>query len=454
MEDPIDIGRRRELFVNHFLIDRLEGASLRLATPTRREVVFRIDGPNENVCTGYYNLVQDGAEILMYYRGCYPLADQSADGPTVEQTTNLARSRDGVHFERPALGVFESAGTTDNNLVWRGPQSHNLCAFLDANPAATPEGRFKAVGGSGKKSLYGLTSPDGIHWKLAGDQPLEIPGAFDSLNVAFWDAHTQRYRLFSRYWEDAHSVRAIQSCESEDFVHWTDPTPHQYADSAPWEHFYTNATVACPGAEHLLLSFPMRFIETRTLCTEGMDYPSNGVSDAVMMSSRDGVRWDRTFLEAWLRPGLDGCNWTHRNLMTAVGIVETGPDEWSMYVSEHYGWAGNCLRRVTLRPHGFASVSAGWAGGEMLTRPITFAGTTLRINYATSAAGEVAVELQDEAGRPIEGFALGEMEPMFGDELDAAVNWRGGADLTSLVGRTVRMRFALEDADLFALRTA
>lgn len=283
--------------------------------------------------------------------------------------------------------------------------------------------------------------------------PLDITGAFDSVNVAFWDPHAQCYRIFSRYFEDRPSggVRAIQSCLSDDFIHWTKPKPHVYAEGVPLEHFYTNATTPCPGAEHILLSFPKRFVPDRKRSTEGMDYPGGGLSDAVFISSRDGVHWDRTFMEAWIRPGLDQKNWTHRNCAPAVGILETASDEWSMYVSENYGWSTNRLRRVTIRPHGFASVHAGYHGGTMATRPLTFSGKTLRLNYATSAVGSVEVEIQDASGKPIEGFALSDMPPLYGDELDAAIQWKGG-DLSTLSDKPVRFRFVLKDADLFALR--
>src|SRR5204862_2023166 len=121
---------------------------------------------------------------------------------------------------------------------------------------------------------------------------------------------------------------------------------------------------------------------------------------AVFLSSRDGVNLDRTFLEAWVRPGLDERNWTQRSNMPAWGIVQLDPGEFSMYISEHYEWPDNRLRRITVRRHGFASVHAGASGGEFITRPVTFTGKNLILNYATSAAGIIQVEIQDEQGKP------------------------------------------------------
>ena len=230
----------------------LNGAALHLHSPIRREVVYQVSQPWDNACTGCYNLTQDGGRILLYYRGFYPIGADYADG-AASQTTNLAVSTDGIHFTHPELGLVEFNGTRKNNVLIQGHESHNFCVFLDGNPAADPAQRFKAVGGTGQSNLHGFASPDGLHWTPVKDGPLDVTGAFDSVNVALWDPHIGRYRLFSRYFDSTGDrVRAIQSCTSEDFIHWTPPQPHQYADDVPLEHFYTNATTPCPGAEHIL----------------------------------------------------------------------------------------------------------------------------------------------------------------------------------------------------------
>jgi len=457
----IDIGSRRELFVDDYLIDRLDGqARLKLHPPKREEVVFQVEGPLENACSGVYNvLVEHEGRYLLYYRGHYPLSKDEGDG-SKQQTANVAISEDGIHFERPELGILDLGDGGRNSVVWQGIQSHNLVAFHDTNPACIPEERFKAVGGTGKNNLYALYSPDGLHWRLAQEEPLAVPGAFDSANVAFWDGVVGKYRLFSRFFEEGRG-RAIQSCTSDDFIRWTEPVPHQYEEDAPVEQFYTNATTPVPGAEHILLSFPMRYVAERTTPVadiSAMDYPGTGsqgmagMTDAVIMSSRDGVHWNRPFPEAWLRAGLDERNWTHRNNCPAIGILPRCETEWSMYISEHYGWPDNRLRRLSLRPWGFASVNASHAGGTLVTRPLTFSGRELHINFSTSAVGSVTVEIQGDDGQPIPGYAIEDMEPIYGDCLDAAVAWSSGSDLSALAGRPVRLRFDLKDADLFALR--
>ena len=445
----IQLGARRELFVDHHLIDAMTDARLRLHPPERKNVVFSAAEPLENACTGCFNVVQHNNRVLIYYRGYHPVGFDLPAGWEQSQTANLLTSADGIHFERPSLGLVEADGSRDNNLLLRGYVGHNFCVCVD--PQAPPEQRFKAVGGSSKNNLQGFSSPDGLQWTPVREGPLDISGAFDSVNVPLWDPHAGCYRLFSRYLDETTGtgIRAIQSCTSDDFVHWSEPVPHRYAAGVPLEHFYTNATLPCPGAEHILLSFPMRFVPDRRKDTAGMDYETGGISDAVFMTSRNGIDWDRTFMEAWLRPGPDGRNWTHRNQTPAPGIVATAPDEWSLYASSHYGWSSNRLQRLTVRPWGFASLSAGYRGGECTTRPLILSGSTLHLNYATSAVGSMRVEVQNAEGAAIEGFALEDTEPLYGDALDAP--WP--ADFSALRGQTVRLRFVLQDADLFSIRS-
>lgn len=166
--------------------------------------------------------------------------------------------------------------------------------------------------------------------------------------------------------------------------------------AAPSEHLYANAAPPYFRAPQLYLAFPKRFLPDRK---SGEDVPTAGLSDAVFMSSRDGVRWDRRFLEAFVRPGRDPRDWVHRNRMVAAGVLPTGPDEISIYVSRHYTYPSAHLERMTLRTDGFVSVHADYRGGELLTRPLLIEGSKLVLNYATSAAGSLEVEVLDGEDR-------------------------------------------------------
>ena len=105
-----------------------------------------------------------------------------------------------------------------------------------------------------------------------------------------------------------------------------------------------------------------------------------------------------------------------------------------------------------MRLDGFVSVNAPLNGGEVATRPLLFSGDRLAINYSTSAAGSVRVEVQDAGGEAIEGFALGDAEEIYGDEIEQVVSWKNGSDISKLAGRVLRLRFVMRDADLYSFR--
>ena len=443
----LDIGSRLELFVDDYLIDRMEGISLDLHHPTPEEVAIEFNMPWEGNISGYVTVFRDGDIYRMYYRGAH--FDWDARKVTHEVTC-YAESRDGITWTKPELGLFEFGGSKANNIVWIGEESHNFTPFKDPNPDCPPEARYKAIGRV-KGGLRAFRSPDGIHWELIKEEPVITKGAFDSQNLAFWDSVRGRYVEFHR--GSYEGWRHIMTCTSDDFVHWTEPQWLDFGD-APLEHLYTNAITPYHRAPHILLGFPMRFVEDRKKVAE---HPYPGVSDGVFMTSRDGVRW-RRWLEAFLRPGQQKERWWQRNNMIAWGILVTRsdvpgtPDELSLYASENY-YVGPCrLRRFTLRMDGFASVHAPYSGGEFTTKPLIFQGRELVLNYSTSAAGSIKVELQDPDGRPIPNFGLEECEEIYGDEIEGMVSWRGGPDLGRLSGRPVRLRFAMEDANIYSLR--
>ena len=444
------IGSRRELFVDDWLIERFSGTELRLHSPTPQEIVLSFDAPWEGAVSFYATILEVEGEYRAYYRG-------QQDEKT-KAVVAVVTSTDGISWQRPNLGLIEWEDSRENNIVWNGPGSHNFAPFEDTNPAASPSQRFKAVGGSkvnDESVLMAFVSEDGYHWQPLQSEAIITDGAFDSQNLAYWDAYRGHYVAFYRDFRNLEGelerwtgIRSIKWATSTDFINWT---PGEWLDfgSAPLEHFYTNATISYFRAPHIYLSFPKRFLPEPKVVPE---HPSPGVSDGVFMSSRDGLHWDRTFMEAFLRPGRDRENWTERNNAVSWGIIPTAPDELTIYWMEHYRHPTCRLRRGTLRMDGFASVNAPYTGGELLTHPLQFTGSQLTLNYATSAAGSIRVEVQEADGTPIEGYTLADSAEMVGDEIEGVVGWQGGTSVASLSDRPVRLRMVLRDADVYALR--
>lgn len=438
-QEPVDIGSRLELFVDDFLIDKMTGsAKLQLHRPMPQEVVLTTDRPWEGNTCAYYTIFQDGDIYRMYYRGSQH-DDKGGKSTLTHQVTCYAESKDGSRWTRPNLGLFEFNGSKDNNIVWNGPGTHNFTPFKDGSPDCPADARYKALAGSGG-GLVPLHSADAIHWQLTNSKPVITKGAFDSQNLAFWDAHAGFYREYHRGFRNG--VRDIMAGTSKDFIHWTEPAYLEYPGAAN-EHLYTNAIRPYERAPHILIGFPTRFQPKRDQQVEPL-----------FMSSRDGhsfKRWADEIIPVTAPKDRDG---NRSNYMT-WGLVKLPgkPNEYSVYATEaYYRGTESRLRRFTYRVDGFVSVQASAAGGELLTRPLRFAGKKLVINCAVAKEGSVRVELQDAAGKAIPNFALADCRPMVGDAIQQVVSWKTGDELGGLAERGVRLRFELKDADLFAIR--
>jgi len=463
---PIDIGSRLEPLVDDYLIETRNGVTLVLHQPVSRELALVHDKPWEGNVSCYHAVFRDGDLYRMYYRGWG--CDLKTGKGTHQASVCYAESKDGIHWVKPNLGLFAFNGSKENNIVWQGIGAGDFAPFLDTNPKCPPDQRYKALGlGPGKLledhfedgGLQAFQSPDGSHWRLIQAEPVITKGAFDSQNLAFWDLTRQCYVEFHRGFRD--KSRDIMTSTSTDFVHWTEPVWLEYP-GAEKEQLYTNAVTPYARAPHILLGFPMRYVGSRSSRkVEGAPKDAgafDAVTDGLFMTSRDGRQFHR-WPEAFVRPGLQGERWITRNNMTAWGIVQTkselsgASEELSIYSTEgYYQGASSRLRRFTLRLDGFVSVHASSRGGEMTTRPLTFAGKFLKINYSTSAAGSIRVEIQNEAGKSIPGFSLEDCPEIYGDRIEQAVAWKHGGDVSRLAGQSIRLRFVLKDADLYAIR--
>lgn len=492
VERPIDIGDRRELFVENTLISRVAGgARLQLNQPTPREVSFVSDKPWEGATCAYMKVFQDGDLYRMYYRGSDVVYTEDGFHSPHPETACYAESRDGIHWTKPELGLFEFKGSKKNNIIWMGTGSHNFAPFLDTNPDCPEEERFKALAGDYRKGLQAFLSADGVRFKPVRQKPVIAKGAFDSLNLAFWDTVAGVYREYHR---DFRKGRDIRTGTSPDFVKWTDPEflsyeahrhgsepagapPVQDADPdnqlpGRVSQLYTNQITPYHRAPHIYLGFPTRYIdrgwtysaeqlpryEYRKLRGAKSRREGTAITDGMFMASRDAKHF-HVWPESFIRPGLRarqswfyGDTYQNHGLVETKSSIEDAPPELSIYVSEnsHQDHPGQ-FRRYTLRIDGFVSVTAPLAGGELVTTPLTFRGDRLSLNLSTSAAGSVRVEIQDEDGNALPGYALADSHALYGDSLSLSAAWKEHeTNVTSLAGKPVRLRFVVRDADLFS----
>ena len=509
-EEPVRIGSRRELFVDKALIKRTSGQlSLRLHSPTPRETVMVYDAPWEGNATTYHCIFQDGDSYRMYYL-TRDLSYQNNQLHVKAHRFCLVESNDGIHWKRPNLGTHEFEGSTNNNIVLTPEDAERLNArlgapaiFRDDNPKAAPDARYKTfISSKSPIGMIPMKSADGINWFPMSDTPVITFGAFDSMNLGFWDSERKEYRAYWRYftegttndkeWKPA-GVRGIRTGTSRDFITWESTADLKYQNNNETE-MYENIIHPYHRAPHLKIGFPVRYVdragassltdpsggdrvddkrvaewprslkalpdfEHRKIRSSLSERYGTALTEGLLISSRDGVNFHR-WEEAFLRPGAERSgSWYYGQQFIAWHAVETpsalkgAPNELSLYATEG-DWLGEgkTLRRFTLRLDGFVSAHASAKGGELITRPFVFDGSQLSLNFATSAAGSVWVELQDGRGRPMHGYKLSDCDELFGDTVDRIVAWQGKTDVSSAIGKTVRLRFLLRDADLYSFQ--
>ncbi len=274
---PVDIGSRRELFVDRHLVESLDGVRLQLQRPQPQEIAIVHDEPWEGTGSGYHSIFKDGDLYRMYYKAWHLDVKPDKLNTRSQLFCCYAESDDGVHWRKPQLGLHDFNGSKKNNIVMA---SENIgqaisdpghCAvFKDENPDVPLSAQYKAIIRAKKPhGLLAFKSPDGLHWTPISDRPVITNGAFDSQNLAFWDPVGGQYRAYWRYftagvttgenWKPG-GVRAIRTATSKDFLNWDNDADLTYVDS-PTEQLYTNQIKPYHRAPHILIGFPTRYID-------------------------------------------------------------------------------------------------------------------------------------------------------------------------------------------------
>jgi hypothetical protein len=377
-----------------------------------------------------------------------------------------AESSDGVNWVKPVVGTVTYQGSRENNLVYGldaspGRDSHGGTVFKD--PSAPADERYKIIHiGSyeGRFCVFGGTSPDGLHWRMI-EKPLIREYLSDTQIVVRFDPDKGRYVGYFRGWTKhehgtSHGRRIISYAETERFDSW--PTPQPLVTTAMYDDVdvdvYTNGYTPWHGADAHLL-FPAF-------------YRHNGdFSEVHMMTSRDGLNWQRPLREAVLPAGEPG-TWSEGGLYAGTGIVGLRPGEWSIpfsprRASHNRVFFDNSMPETgvataTWREDGFVSLDAE-SEGACTTLILDFTGASMRLNAWTRFGGEILVELADASNDnrrvhapAIEGRSFEDCDPITGDSVSHTVTWRGESDLSQWAGRPVRVRLRMRRARIYAMQ--
>ena len=443
--------------------------------PANPIVRNRPDGP-DSLRVGFpFSVVQENGRFRAWYL--------ASDGKVFSNCH--ADSENGVHWQRPPLGLVNYRGSTKNNIVrcfngglggllrkvWRDDaESDPNRRYKAAVPGALPTGLVDPqLSEHYSKPSYAsirtfASSPDGLHWQ---DDDLNFPIR------AKLEASTL-YRMHGRYFMASQMIlgeyaglppymRYIGVSSSTDFRNWKlAPRPGFRLRPELGRLVQTHVAPACQNYGNVIVAALGLFYENRIVAEHE--------TDLTLVLSNDGYRWrqpdSRQPMSYLLRRG-DRGSWDH-SFMVQGSLLNVGDQTFLYYTGRATGGNIRAINPATGIQAGLATLPLDRYGylaparlgynaerqtfeGELKSKPIQLkdAGLRLYLNTtgATQAGDEIKVELQDIQGRPIQGFTLTDCDNVTQDSTGIPVTWRGRASLDSLGGQTihVRIRFIAGD---------
>jgi hypothetical protein len=495
------VGDRRQLFIDRRFIASSENIRLVQNAPERVDFDFPADKGEGALAPSNVIYLPAAKTWRMYY---------AALG---RSSLRYMESADGLHWVRPvkdnvivqdadrtALGVSTGVMLDEHDVPERrfkafedrySPDAavRGIYAYFSADGLTfTPAGRVLPMSCEGQVSatfdpklgkyvalMRAINTRGGLKM-VQGDQFFYRPdGSVDAVD---------RESLFKPGLEN---LRAIGRIETDDLLkpwpynHSAPPTFYTTAEHIPmvlcadgadgFVDFYTAAAWRYPYAEDVYLAFPSAFRHFHPSRQPGFYKfdDANGPIEIQLATSRDGVHWDRHDRAAYTSTGTTGQRDRWLNMMGVAG-VRSGDWIYQYYWSPArlhdslllrpdadpaVGDGGGHLFALRQRLDGFVSADVDYRGGWLVTPPLVFSGKRLLLNHNCNATGTIFVELRDPDGTPIAGFTLAECQEITGNDTGWEVRWRdGGADVSKLAGRPVRICFRMRNAKLYAFQFA
>ncbi len=480
---------RKQLFLDNYVSDRVENVNRKLHQPEKYGPVIWPDQPWEGgsiqVRMGPSWNPQEKLWMLFYCCG-----------------GGYATSRDGTHWEKPVLGLQSYQGSKENNLmipmttyedgsfydssgrfdtkifrIREGDGRNFRPVFYDPKDP-DPNRRYKGFGTEIPFGpMYPAVSPDGRKWELLKTSSIPSQDEFHLFHDQNRDLYVATVKLTGPY------GRSVYLAMSKDFDHWTDsteclifhadkhdqklgadrvqmhlrnPALRQPTVNRPEEYKTDIYNLPVFAYEGVYVGMPTVFNHSGNTKDN-----SDGFSMVELAVSRDLINWERVgnrekFIP--LSPVEEGKNYDVAQLLAGNEPIITDTEIWFYYTGLKWRESPStevathdtgaiCLAK--LRLDGFVSLDAGAAEGYVLTRPIVMEGKSLHLNV-TALQGEVRAEILDAEGQQVlSGFSQRECIPVGVDSLNAELKWKT-VEVSSLVGKTVRLRFILRNASLYA----
>ena len=514
----LDVGTAKQLFADDELIDSMVDV-FQVLNPGRKHpqnpLIVR-DRPWEGATIDaqgsfLYDPLADVEDRFRLWYSCSCGGEWEEDKDYAGLL--LAKSSNGIEWEKPALGVANINGLTDNNAVWVNNSRgwHGICGFSYDPVEEDSARRFKALGFMGTdkpkvtRSGWGaFFSPDGIHWSEYENNP--VLGDYDHVTLCEvletiyneqsknprpghpLDRH--RYYGSGKYssWmcppvqdrNEGFMRRTAGLRTSEDFINWSENhlilQPDEIDDFLARRRIMATSPMLRANCQQDNRSefygmglmpygdilFGLLWIYEA--CGWGKTDASDGFKDGPvylqLVGTRDLRRWKRLGERmALLDVGAAG-QWDCGVVYPTNRPVVVGDEIWLYYGGSNLGHGGHVeepdvgsgIGLATWRLDGFVSINANKYPGKLTTKPLKFSGRRLVINYSTTSAGSIRVEVLGQDGTAIAGYSIDDCRDICGDDIEHAVRWTSCDDVSGLAGREIRLQFTMTHAKLFSFR--
>ena len=466
-----------QLFLDDYILGDLNGVRRMIHQPRKygTDPILRADLPTDGKTIQTRNAPswdeQEQVWKLWYFRFGHDGNGAGAPG--------YARSKDGINWTKPVLGLVESLGNRNNNLATVKDEPEAFIQHVIIDPNAPPARRYKGLTGTrgNRPGREPIVSADGLTFTRLPVAP--IPSEDEShLN---WDERKQQYILTVKH--KGPFGRSVYLSLSKDFENWSKPELIYHADAQdqvlgaqymrevaanprmwrpminqPEEYNVEIYNMAVFPYEGLYIGLPNYFESSgRIPLPRGNQ---DGINSPKLASSRDLRTWNRVGDRAHFIPVSEmgpGVLDTGQ-IMATSHPIRMGDELWFYYSGIDVRYRPNLQRAseryhggiylAKLRVDGFVSMHAGVEGGFLDTRPVVIAGQHLYIN--AEAAGEIRVEITTADGRTaLPGWGIAQCEPVVGDHTRVELRWPERR-LAELQGKPVRIRFHLKDAHLYS----
>ena len=458
-QKPIDVGTRKQLFVDDYIIDQKDNVFPILNQPVKHEgnPVIELEPPQ--AVEGNELVIVDGDVIYDKEERLFKMWYQGSTYRWSHNVIAYATSVDGIHWELPSLGLIDYQGSKDNNYV--------LCREGEVAPgvfkdpvAKDPQRLYKMIYNCGDGVGIAF-SPDGIHWTPVPDK--RVAALSDSPNSVLWDPQLGKYVAHTRTFETLSfpgyrsRARVVLQSESDDFLDWTTYGVIMKPDEKdlPWDRqFYNMEWMPYEDVYFGFISVFHILPGMEPKITPGAPWMDK--IDIQLAFSRDGRTWSRAgdrqvFIPNGFTP--EDFDWGLIYVMQHPIVV--GDEIWIYYVGfsglhwyVHRGeLQGGAVGLAKLRLDGFVSLDAG--EGVLTTKLMTMSGDRLVVN-ADASLGSMAVEILGADGQSLKGLTKDDADLFTGNSVRHTVTWNGSPDVKSLKGKPIALKFYLDRCKLYS----